>query len=234
MNYLNIYNALMLKRKENPSAAGYIENHHIVPVCMGGEDSKDNMVALSAKEHYVAHHLLYKHYKNTKLAHAWFSMLRSSSNQERSFTAKMRERAMNARSEEMRESSKGPGNNFFGRKHTEETKRKIGEANRGESRSKEQIVAWIETIAKKPKSVEHRAKIARKGLIMLKNVDTLEIVRVSHAEAAQLNGTWVNPRTITPESKYKCDHCDVETNRGNLKRWHNENCKNIVQLTASE
>jgi len=39
---------------------GYFEKHHIIPKCMGGSDSPDNIVALTAREHFVAHQLLVK------------------------------------------------------------------------------------------------------------------------------------------------------------------------------
>lgn len=35
-------------------------------------------------------------------------------------------------------------------------------------------------------------------------------------------GCWDNVNKI----KLKCQHCDVITTKGNIKRWHNENCKN--------
>ena len=37
---------------------GYTEKHHIVPRSMGGSDKKDNLVDLTAREHYIAHLLL--------------------------------------------------------------------------------------------------------------------------------------------------------------------------------
>ena len=36
----------------------YYENHHIVPRCLGGTNDSENLVLLTAKEHYVVHHLL--------------------------------------------------------------------------------------------------------------------------------------------------------------------------------
>jgi len=39
-------------------SSGYYENHHIIPKCLGGNDSKSNLVKLTAKEHFVCHHLL--------------------------------------------------------------------------------------------------------------------------------------------------------------------------------
>jgi hypothetical protein len=40
--------------------ADYIENHHIIPKCMGGDNSSENLIKLTAKEHYICHLLLVK------------------------------------------------------------------------------------------------------------------------------------------------------------------------------
>lgn len=70
MNYQKHYDALM-NRAKNRLLEGYCETHHIIPRCMGGTDHLDNLVDLSAEEHYVAHQLLVKIYpENRKLAFA--------------------------------------------------------------------------------------------------------------------------------------------------------------------
>ena len=65
MNYAKIYNAL-IERARNREVDGYVERHHIVPRCMGGTDNRDNLVALTPEEHYVAHQLLVKMYPEEK------------------------------------------------------------------------------------------------------------------------------------------------------------------------
>lgn len=67
MNYLNIYNKLCSTRKEEDRRKGngiYYEEHHIKPKWLGGEDKRDNLVLLTAREHYLAHYLLFLHYRD--------------------------------------------------------------------------------------------------------------------------------------------------------------------------
>lgn len=54
----------------------YREGHRIVPGCMGGVYTCDNVVYLTAAEHFVAHQLLVKIYpKNMKLVNALRAMI---------------------------------------------------------------------------------------------------------------------------------------------------------------
>lgn len=59
MNYKNTYDKLVSYRLVHPYN-GYTEKHHILPKCMGGNDLVENIVKLSAREHYIAHLLLVK------------------------------------------------------------------------------------------------------------------------------------------------------------------------------
>lgn len=42
----------------------YSERHHIIPKCMGGDNTKSNLVSLTAREHFVCHRLLPKMVKD--------------------------------------------------------------------------------------------------------------------------------------------------------------------------
>lgn len=72
MNYKKIYIDLVLKvesenrlklKRDNENFI-YYERHHIIPKCLGGENSADNLVLLTAREHFVAHKLLVEIYPN--------------------------------------------------------------------------------------------------------------------------------------------------------------------------
>lgn len=129
MNYQKIYDHLITNAK-NRKLEVYTEFHHIIPKCMGGDNSIDNFVRLTAKEHYVAHHLLYKIHRTSKLAHAWFSMLRMSNGQQRVFTSIQYEKVKLAHIKALKSSMKGANNPFYGKHHTAETRKKLSECSK--------------------------------------------------------------------------------------------------------
>lgn len=94
MNYKKIYDALISKRKANPpDTAVYCEKHHIIPRCLGGLDEKENLVVLTYREHFIAHCLLCRIYKeNTMLLYSLYMMSLNQSNKNR--TLRMNEYAI--------------------------------------------------------------------------------------------------------------------------------------------
>lgn len=81
MNYHEIYNTLIARaQKRILTGDEYTENHHIIPRCLGGNNSQINLVKLTGREHYIAHLLLWKMYpENSKLMFA-FKMMCTASN----------------------------------------------------------------------------------------------------------------------------------------------------------
>jgi len=47
-------------RKIAKQLVGYVERHHIIPKSLGGENINENLVFLTAKEHYICHRFLTK------------------------------------------------------------------------------------------------------------------------------------------------------------------------------
>lgn len=66
MNYKKIYYNIINRAKTRVPLIGYLESHHIIPKCLGGNNNKDNLVDLTPEEHYVCHQLLVKIYPNNR------------------------------------------------------------------------------------------------------------------------------------------------------------------------
>ena len=74
MNYARTYYRIIENRLKNPYT-GYTEKHHIIPRSLGGSDSADNLVRLTAREHFLCHWLLVKMYKENKTS--YYKMLKA-------------------------------------------------------------------------------------------------------------------------------------------------------------
>lgn len=66
MDYKAIYYKIIEKAKKETENGnrhvGYYEKHHIQPKALGGSNKKENLVRLTAREHFICHWLLVKMY----------------------------------------------------------------------------------------------------------------------------------------------------------------------------
>ena len=75
MNYKRIYDNLIETRKDRVATKDmYTETHHIVPSSMGGTNVSENVIRLTAREHFLAHWLLWRIYRNREMSLAFFGM----------------------------------------------------------------------------------------------------------------------------------------------------------------
>lgn len=135
MNYLKIYNSIVDKAKIRITEE-YVENHHILPRCMGGSNDPDNLVNLTAREHFICHLLLAKHYNSKKLWAAFSMMCIGSKKHQRVTSSRTFELLRKARTI----SNSGENNPMYGKpsackSHTEETKLKIRMSKLGKKRT---------------------------------------------------------------------------------------------------
>lgn len=82
MNYKLHYEALIHKHGlvKRPIEAIGFERHHILPKSLGGDNSVNNLVYLTGRQHLLAHWLLYKIHKGVKMSMAFFLMRANKSN----------------------------------------------------------------------------------------------------------------------------------------------------------
>ena len=80
--YTHIYNSI-IARATNRTLTSYYEKHHIIPQSLGGTNNSSNIVALTAREHFICHLLLTKMVTGTdksKMHQAVWMMASCSSN----------------------------------------------------------------------------------------------------------------------------------------------------------
>lgn len=140
MNYSLTYSKLIERAKSRSLSKPY-ETHHIKPKSLGGSNSKDNLVRLTPREHYIAHWLLVKITKSSKMVYAFWKMNNGSSGYKNSNAySKARENFIEAMKKPM----------------PLEQRIKIGLALKGQSKSKEHC----ENISKRFVSLESRQKMS--------------------------------------------------------------------------
>ena len=91
--------------------------HHIVPRHMGGSDDPSNLIELTVEQHAEAHRMLYEEHGHWQDKVAWQGLAGLIGHDEIM--------------QEMWDARKGEGNTFYGKQHSEETRRKISENRKG-------------------------------------------------------------------------------------------------------
>jgi hypothetical protein len=150
MNYKKVYQDLVNKAKlrghNKAQLSGYFESHHITPKCLGGDNSKDNLVLFTAREHVIAHKLLWKSYPdNHSLMWAYKRTVNSHSG---ILTSREVEKARNSVADYMSK-----------RVVTQETKEKIRKTLTGHKRSQESIEKGRTSQIGQKRSEETKAKL---------------------------------------------------------------------------
>lgn len=127
-NKYKLWHDNIIARGKNRVLTGYKEKHHIIPRSLGGSDSKENLVALTLREHFIVHILLCKFTINKsriKMLNALHAMM--------FFTTKKRKVKTSSRIVESLRIEYLKNNPVF----DAEVKRKIGLAHKGKIMSDE-------------------------------------------------------------------------------------------------
>ena len=220
MNYQKIYNDLITGRQRKILTEGYTERHHIIPRCMGGDDNKENLVDLSASEHFVAHQLLVKIYpKNEKLIYAAHMMTFGNSTQKRN--NKLYGWIRSRLSEQASIRMSGEGNPMFGKKLSVEHRRKIGIAGMGRVVSEEtrrKLSDAGKARVGRTVSEETRQKMSEGKQGHIVSEETRQKMRKAHLGKA-----------LGPHQVVSCPFCPKCGGNSVMQRWHFNNCKNAPQ-----
>jgi hypothetical protein len=212
MNYTAHYERLIDRARNrtmpHPRQAGAVERHHAIPKCMGGRETKENIVELTPREHFVAHLLLAKaNPENSKLAIAAFLMGNSPGNKRGSRVySKLRE-----------QHSKSISQNLLGWKHTPEMRAKVSAAHKGKiygPETRARISAARRGTKMPPRTKEQCAAISAR-----------QLGRKGPPRSAEHREAIGRANRGVPKKKIQCPHCGFTCAVTTAKRWHFDGCK---------
>jgi len=243
--YEKWYNSIITIAK-NRITEGYIEKHHVIPKSLGGSNDKENLVDLTAREHFICHWLLVKIHSGeakSKMIYALNGMKRNGKftqryetkitsrvyeNLKKEFSivhsATMKGRPAHNKgvpaTEEQREKNRQAA--LTRKPQTKEQREKQAQKTRGQKRTPEQIArmkASMLGIKKGPMSEEGKRirSEATKGKKKPEGMGNKLSATVAKQIAA---GTH-----YTQQPKIQCPHCPVQASKARYNAYHGDRCK---------
>ena len=241
--YTRWYNQIT-DRARARSIDTYTETHHIKPRSLGGTDDTDNLVKLTAREHFICHWLLVKmttgedHYKMLNALRMMRAEKYGQQRYETVITARVYESIKKEYSLLQSQRVRGENNPMWGKTHTEQARQAIREKNTGKKLTEEQIARQVSAqIGRKraPFSEEWRAKMSESKQGEKNNRYGVEVseetrrkigdkirgrkqTKEEKARRAEANRGKVKPRML-------CPHCQQLIAVNTYPRWHGDQCR---------
>lgn len=217
MNYQKIHDQI-IERAKTRKLQGYKERHHIIPKCLGGTNDDDNLVDLTAREHFIIHKLLYFIYPdNDKLffAYRMMALQTSSLTNKRTYLVSSHE-FERLRLEHSIRVSKNQKGISLSKQHCENISKSL--SNRTIPLDVREKISKTLTGRKLSAETKQKISLARKGIVV--STETRQKLR----EAALGTNTG-------PKEKVQCPHCGKIGGKPSMTRFHFDNCKKINIIT---
>ena len=261
MDYKKIYDETIRKSIDSnriKSENSYFEGHHIIPKSLGGSNSKDNLVLLTAKEHYICHLLLMKIYENKdkkaylKMCRAFNMMAVSNGKHKRYINSRTYEKFKN---DMYGKNGLLTGENapFFGKTFSDSTRQKISERQKNNNSMKGKK-PWNYGLTKESNNIlkesgnrisisktgntihtqEHKDKISNKlkgkekSPFSQEHKDKIALARSKQIITQEHKDKISQATKGTKKEKVKCPYCNKVGGKGSMGRWHFENCKEKI------
>ena len=230
MNYEKAYSELIENRKNRELDPNeYYERHHIWPKSLAVDKEEErllnqdwNLIYLTYKEHFITHQLLYKMTEGDdkrKMGYALWRMCWGNKNNKRSINSRQYEISRIS----FIESLSGKNHPLYGKNHSEETKQKMSE------------VKYNKNLNEETKQKLSEAKAGKSHPLYGKNHSEETKQKISEATSGKnrplygKNHSEETKKKISGSKKkqeqIKCPHCEKIGDKGNMERWHFDNCK---------
>jgi rubrerythrin len=246
MNKYNTWYNRITENAKTRTLDGYKERHHIIPRSLGGSDSEENLVDLTAREHFICHWLLIKMYSGeskAKMVYALNGMKRNGQYTER-YETKITSRVYDHLKKEfaiihsVAMKGKTPWNKGYTENRPEvlenvkqaalkrkpqsnESREKQAQKTRGQKRTVEQrerMSNSMKGIKKGPMSESEKLK---RSLALLGRPKPLGHTEKRMATLAK----QLEEGTHYSQQKNTCPHCGLIASKGPYTRYHGNNCR---------
>jgi hypothetical protein len=223
MNKYKTWYHNITENAKNRPINGYVERHHIIPRSLGGSDNKENLVDLTAREHFICHWLLTKMYtgeSKSKMVYALNGMKRSNKFAQRyetKITSRVYENLKKEFSIIHSATMKGRLAHNKGVSASEEQKEKNRLAAKGRVMSPESIAKGVAKRTGQKRSVALKGKKKREG-----HGDAISATVATQ----RANGTHYS------QIKIQCPYCPVKSAKHKYNAFHGDKCKHNPTLAV--
>lgn len=205
--YTKWYYNIIQNRKNNPFF-GYTEKHHIIPKSLGGSNEADNLIKLTAREHFICHLLLTKMTTDKNKQKMSYAIWRMVNLNKYCVSSRTYETIRKDHALLLSESKKGSKREPF----SDEWKKNMSMSQTG----KKMTITETGMIGKKKAGETRRGREPwNKGKDSPYGKETLE--KMSNSFSKRMKGV--------PKKKTPCKYCGIEVAPNMLNRYHNDNCK---------
>lgn len=187
---------------------GYTECHHIIPKSMGGSNDKENLVRLTAREHFVCHRLLTKMTEGKDRYRMINAVWRMCTSKVHLISSHTYEYARKQNAERVSKTSTGAKRAPF----SDQARKNISEGHKGLKL----------VISEKGLEGKRRGSEKRKGRPTW-NKGKKE--PYSPETLAKMSENFSKRMKGVPKIKKPCKHCGKLVAPNMIERFHNNNCK---------
>jgi hypothetical protein len=212
--YANWYYKIIYyaKKQERKKGNIYYESHHIIPYCISKDNSKNNLVLLTPREHFICHLLLTKMYigeNKQKMCKAfWFMRKRY---KDCNLNSKLYENIKKEWSKNQSILNKKMWSNKEIREKL--IKKKIGRKNTAETKL---LMSKSAIERHKNNPLKEESIIAIKEKLTGRKLDPKHVSAISNAMKDKNKG---------PQKRKECPYCKKIVGISAWTRYHNKNCK---------
>lgn len=253
MNKYNKWYNQIIERAKHRDLDDYTESHHIIPESLGGSDAPENLVNLTAREHFLCHWLLVKittgedHYKMLNALRMMRAEKQGQKRYKTKITARVYEYIKKEYAQLQSQRYSGKNNPMYGDKfyRSDEGKKRqresiLGDKNGSKQQKARKKIADSKTGKKREAfSEEWRANMSKAKQGKNNNRYGVEVLDSTRKKI----GDKIRGRKHTDEEKKRradairgskrekklCPHCGQMIAVNTYARWHGANCRSLKE-----